>query len=227
MTGYDSPQGDEIKQLFTEIKNIAGRVSELERPTGTQRADALQQIRDLVNGIIAQTNISVSGNVTAGGTVSGGTVTSSGDIVSAGRGTFTGGITSADVRSRTVTVSYSAVYADGSGVLGANTSRVSVKQDFEPADASAEVDALLRVGMLRFRYVDAVDQLGDDAPVVLGSIVEYFARIPALAQYVFTDSEGVPLGIAWEQMVPALIATNQRQQSQIDSLSARLDAAGI
>jgi hypothetical protein len=68
--GYATAPGDAYDRLFTALLQIQRRLSELERPDGTQTAEALQQIRDIIDGIIGATNISVPGNISAGVQVS-------------------------------------------------------------------------------------------------------------------------------------------------------------
>jgi hypothetical protein len=192
-------------------------------------------------GLTSGGTVTATTTITAGGAVSGASLAASGAITgatlavsnsidavttihSAGRGTFDGGVTSADVRARTVTVGYSAVYADSSGIFGANTSSVHVKQDIETANAAAEVAALLRVALVRFRYIAAVDELGEAAPSELGSIVEYFATVPALKDYVFNGADGKPQGIRWEKISIPLIAVAQHHEARANAAEARLEA---
>lgn len=68
--GYPSAPGDEWDRLLELVRDIVRRLSELERPDGNQTAEALQQIRDILDGIIGATNISVPGNISAGVQVS-------------------------------------------------------------------------------------------------------------------------------------------------------------
>lgn len=52
------------------LNRHAAQLEEQGTPSGTQNAEALRQIRDLVNGIIGATNLSVPGNIFAGTQVS-------------------------------------------------------------------------------------------------------------------------------------------------------------
>lgn len=63
--GYGAPQSEETA-LRDTVLELQRRLRELEALDGSQIYDSLQQIRDLVNGIISQTNISVPGYLQAG-----------------------------------------------------------------------------------------------------------------------------------------------------------------
>lgn len=65
--GYPSAPGDEWERFFKEIAEIKRRLSEMERPDGSQTAQLVQQLFDLINGVLEQTDVNVSGNVLAGG----------------------------------------------------------------------------------------------------------------------------------------------------------------
>ncbi|MEO6116018.1 MAG: hypothetical protein ABIP33_06500 [Pseudolysinimonas sp.] len=55
--------------LVAELNDARKRLSELERPTGSQTAQALKQLQDLVAGLINPTSLSTTGDVNAGGNV--------------------------------------------------------------------------------------------------------------------------------------------------------------
>lgn len=77
-SGYAPGSSDDTGQREV-FEAIYRRLRELEALDGSQLFNAVQQIRDILNGIIGATNISVPGNVTAGGYISSG-----GDIVMGG-----------------------------------------------------------------------------------------------------------------------------------------------
>lgn len=220
--GYTPPIIGEFGELINELRMAKRRLDELERPTGTQVADALATLTDLVNGLLTQVNGVFSGYVDAGTT-----------IHSTGRGTFDGGVTSADVRARTITSGYAAAWVDAGGVFGCTTSSVRHKQDIRSVDMSPEVAAMYQAALIEFRYIVDVAENGDLAEWQIGSLAEYFESI-GLGRYVFHDIDGLVDGINYERLTIPLIAVvqdlNQRalaQQARIDSLEARLTAAGI
>jgi hypothetical protein len=62
--GIPTPGGNEA--LVAELSDMRKRLSELERPTGSQTAQALKKLTDLVNGLVNQTTINVTGTATIG-----------------------------------------------------------------------------------------------------------------------------------------------------------------
>lgn len=67
--GHTLPPVDGLDALRQQLRELARQVAELQRPDGTQNSDALQQLRDLVDGILAQTDINATGNANIGGTL--------------------------------------------------------------------------------------------------------------------------------------------------------------
>jgi hypothetical protein len=159
------------------------------------------------------------GAISTGGTVSAGTVSSSG-AVSGSTGTFPSGLSSLDVRSRVLTSGFANQYVDGSGQMGIVPSGIQYKQDIEPADTAAIVEALRTVALVRFRYIQAVEELGDAAPYLLGSIAQYFDAA-GLSEWVTLDADGEPDGIAWERLTIPLLAAFQSHDQRIAALEAR------
>jgi hypothetical protein len=87
VSDYDTPDPEgTLGTLRRIIEDMQRDIREIGRPSGTQTAGAVKKLQDLVDGLIAQTEVNVSGSVTAGGNVSAG-----------GTGTFNAGITSAGV----------------------------------------------------------------------------------------------------------------------------------
>lgn len=136
-------------------------------------------------------------------------------------------------RATPVTTSYVSAYLNSDGRLGATASSVVYKRDFIPADTADVVKAILAVSLIRFHYIEAVERLGDDAPVELGGIAEYFASV-GLSEYVFNNADGEPMGINYERLSIPLIAVVQQLHAdgkardiRMDKLEARLTAAGL
>ncbi len=214
--GYDvSPVEplDVLRLLFEELRD---KVRELERPTGTQLSQTVAKLQDLIDGILAQTSINVSGDVTAGGNIN-----------------VAGDIYTPHGRATPVTTSYVSAWLNGDGRLGATASSVVYKQDFSRPNTDPLVDALLAVSLVRFRYIQAVEELGDKAPWELGAIAEYFVAI-GLGEYVFNNADGEPQGINYERLTIPLIAVVQRlhadgreRAARIEALEKRLEAAGL
>jgi hypothetical protein len=183
--------------------------------------------------IAAGTDITAGGKVTATGEVKGGTVTSTGDVAAAGAVSgaslsVTGtasigdvltadtGMSSLDARNRVLVSSYGSVYADSTGRFGQSPSSRRFKQDITPTTIDPE--AVYAAELVTFRYIAAVEELGESAPVETGAIAEQFADC-GLGAFLVRDSEGVISGIAYEKLTVALIAT-------VQSLNERLTALG-
>lgn len=173
-------------------------------------------------GALSGTSVAVTGaataaSVTATGTGTFATVSTSGVATIGGVLTADAGMSSLDVRNTTVVTGRTAVWIDSSGRMGNSISSVFAKQDFAPADTSAKIEALLSLGLVDFRLIEAVKEQGDAAPVELGAIAEYVATTP-LAHTVFPDAEGAPQGINWVEMIPTMIATMQAMHARIVEL---------
>jgi len=177
--------------------------------------------------ISAGTTISAGGNISGGGFSTSGAIT--GNTVSA-NGVSTGSFSASGTstlgplncgwaRGHTVLSGYANAYWDGNGDAGVNVSSVVYKQDIVPADLSDEVQAILRMALVRFRYITAVDKYGEDAPIELGSLAEYVKSI-GLGEYVFYDLDGNVQGIAYERLTIPLIAVVQSLDARLKVLEA-------
>ena len=128
------------------------------------------------------------------------------------------GLASSGARANILTT-WIAAQLDPSGNLGIVSSSATVKQDFTPADMSPEVAGILQASMVEFRYIDHVEKYGDEAPVMLGSIAEYFPTI-GLGRYVSRNSDGEVDGIQYAELVKPLIATIQHLNARLKVLEA-------
>jgi len=178
--------------------------------------------------ISAGTTITATGTISGGGfstagAVSCGSVSTANITVSAnlsvGGSCTVGPINSTYARGHTVLSGYAVAYWDGNGDAGVNVSSVVYKQDITPADLSADVQAILRMALVRFRYIEAVEIYGDDAPIELGSLAEYVESI-GLGEYVFHDVDGNVQGIAYERLTIPLIAVVQSLDARLRALEA-------
>ncbi len=187
--------------------------------------------------ISAGSDITTQGNLNApNGALSIGGTANVGSVSSSGGGSFGGGlsatslglgssgtVTSTYARNNSVSSSYVAAYLNGDGRLLASASSHTIKQDFTPADVRPLVDALYRLALIRFRYIAAVEEHGDDAAEELGSIVEYVDRTPLrefVARRTNDDGDDVPFAINWERFTIPLVAA-------VQDLDRRLRAAGL
>lgn len=202
--GYVIPASDPIDQLMQRFRELERRLSETEAFTGAELFQTVQTLQDLVDGLLSQTDINATGNAEIGGT-----------IHSVGRGTFDGGITSADVNTRILSFSYDSVYIDGNNIFGLSPSSRRYKQDIVPADLDPNLFYLAEI--VNYRTIEAVEKSGEAAKVEIGGIAEQFHDI-GLGQFVRYDSEGRPDGITYERLTVGLIAVVQQLNNRIKQL---------
>ena len=155
-----------------------------------------------VTGLASSATSSTTGNAAVGGT------------------STLGPINSTYSRGHTVLSSYAVAYWDGNGDAGINISTVVSKQDITPADLAPEVQAILALALVNFRYIAAVEEHGDSAPVEIGAIAEYVEAM-GLGQWVFRDAEGAVQGISYERLTIPLIAVVQSLDKRLKALEAR------
>lgn len=215
--GYGTQSTDPFDQLFELLRTFGLRLAELERPTGSQTYQAVQKLTALVNGLLAQVNGIFSGFVTIGTTL---------DVV--GRSTLTGGVTSADVKSRTLSVSYDAVYIDVNNIMGKSPSALRFKQDLEKYNFDPNIIDLMQG--FTFRLIGAVEALGEAAPREHGYIADYLDAV-GLGMFVRRDEDGQFSGLAYERLVMVAIdslkdarRTIRSQQDEIAEMKTDLAA---
>jgi hypothetical protein len=220
----ETPWARWAQQAISDLQRDASRASQAvtnvnngQASTLTSLASQIVSVRGLQTGLAAQVAALV------GQPISTSTVTTTSDINVGGNINVTGFLISPAGRATTVVTSTASAWFDGTGKLGINPSTVAQKQDFEPADTSAEVAALLRMALIRFRRTELVNELGDAAPWELGSIAEYVAQT-ALVEATFNDEEGNVLGIEWSTLVKPLIATVQALDARVKALEASIVA---
>ncbi|HEY4267857.1 MAG TPA: hypothetical protein VGM94_06665 [Galbitalea sp.] len=189
---------DGLTKTISRFDSASARLDKLEQPDGNQLGQALAK----VNALISSLPSLITAALTAG-------------FHMTGRMTADGGITSIDVRGRTVLLSYASVYADVNGVFGAITSSRRGKQDI--VERATEAEPLMALVEYDFRRKDAVKKYGDLAPVEHGLMAEDVAEVAPWA--VFFDEEGNPEGIRYEMLSVALLGV-------VKSLDARLKALG-
>lgn len=225
MDRYPTPPGDSVQPIVDAILDLRRRARAGERPSGTQLASLVQQVQTQLATIDARVIAAVAQNsmttaaimaaIASPGAIAPTTVTASGNIKSTG-----GSLYSIVGHNTPVTSGYVGAWFDFDGRLGASASSIRFKQDIEPADPSAQVDALLHLALIRYRYVADVERNGDDAPWHLGSIAEYMQQT-ALSEWVPVGEDGEPLAINWEQMAIPIVATLQSLDARLKALEAK------
>jgi hypothetical protein len=72
-----------------------------------------------------------------------------------------------------------------------------------------------------FRYIGAVENLGDDAAVEWGLIAEEIDEL-GLSWLVDYDEDGLPAGVKYERLALLLTLGLQQQQESFDMIAARV-----
>jgi len=214
--GYPIIQPDELSQFKASLEGVARRLRELERPTGSQLNDTVQQLQDLVDGLIAQTNVNVSGNVTAGGNV---TATSGYFFTPAGY-------------AFDITYTRRASWLGNDGRVGWASSSAEAKTNIRDAD----IDPLkiLEIAARSFNYRAEIakrddpenEQYDPDYHVALefGAIAEELDAL-GLWQVVIYEDHQKPVGIHYELLGLLAIQAIRHVWTQQQKLSA--DVAAI
>jgi hypothetical protein len=134
---------------------------------------------------------------------------------------FGGLLDSNDTYANEITTTRRAMWMSSAGVFGYASSSRERKQDITGAEIN--VDAVLEIEPKFFRYISAVEELGDQAPIELGMIAEDL-HDAGLTQLVDYGKNGSIEGIHYSMYVTALQAVARHQATQIADLTARLEA---
>jgi hypothetical protein len=223
---YRPAPGEGLSPIVDKFKDAQRRMDRLETPSGTQLSSLVAQVKAAIVGINTQVASAIAAqsytkaqidsriaNPPAGSAVTG-------TISATGLATFNAGINSTDVRSRVVSSSIAAVWIDGTGRIGISSSSVNGKRDIAPVDLAEEVDALLKLALVEFRRDHDVEELGDDAPVEVGTIAEY-AEALGLNRFIYRDDQGAVQGVNYERLTIPLIATVQHLNERITALETK------
>lgn len=211
--GYETPDIDQLDALITRIRKAEEDIREIGRPTGSQVANALQTLQDLVKGLIAQVNGIFSGYVQAGGNISAG-----GNVL------VTGDVYTPHGRVTPVVTSYVAAYLDSVGRLGATPSARRFKRDRRAKEYSLEQIMLAQIVMYRLRAL--VGLMGQDAPFEVGVIAEQLVHA-GLSEFVVFGADGRPFSVAYERLSLLALSGVQQLYSRLLDVEQRLEEAGI
>ncbi|KAB1647466.1 tail fiber domain-containing protein [Pseudoclavibacter sp. CFCC 14310] len=242
------PAGD-LGDLRQMLRDLAQRLRELEKPSGSQFNQLVNRMLDIVNnidtivaGAIGRTSYSAAQIDSKDSSVlsqaksyadgAAGAREPAFSVLSPGKGgTGSGNSYNIDLGSTTRRASW----VSDAGVLGTALSSEKIKQDITPTSVT-EAD-LRAARIVDFRYIAAVEAQGDAAPVEVGVIAEQVeGHVPD--RMLYRDEEGAVVGfeyalsgvLAWRlgqivaDRVDALTATGTAQADLITDLSARIDA---
>jgi hypothetical protein len=216
--GYPIRQPDPLSQLAADLGRLASRVATLEKPSGTQTADALKQLTALVNNLATEIANVASSGATWTGPVADPT----------GVGISTGGPLSATasvkfpaVFSNPITTAFRVVYnGNGDGSLGFNLSSRRYKQDI--AGASLDVSLLAQLRVVTFRYIAAVEQFGDEAATEVGLIAEEVDELGLKWLVDYDPETGVPDGIKFDRLAVAALGLAEGLNGRVERIEAAL-----
>lgn len=192
--GYETPPVGDFAVLRAGLREVVRRLDVLERPTGTQTAEALRTLTELVEGLLEQTSLAVTNNITAGGTIT-------------GQGVVTGvaGINSVGAYNLDVTTlagSRRGAWWHQSGAAGYAPSTRERKQNIRSADFRPEQFMVIAPKVFEYRaQADIRDNPENPqhdpnyvVPLEVGLIAEDLIEA-GLGAFVFEDDEGRPAGI--------------------------------
>jgi hypothetical protein len=199
--GYPSGSQDDDQYLPAMLREVLRRLDELESLDGSQIYNTVQDLRNLIDGLLEQVDGNFSGTLTVGGTSTLAT------------------INSLTTYSRNVTGSgsYRVMYVNLDGSIGYVPSSRLVKTDITSAEV--DTDAILAIPLQHFRYKAAVEQMGDDAPLETGVIAETVDAL-GLGWLIDYSPDGAVEGFKYDRLALALLGV-------VQSMNARMEAAGI
>jgi hypothetical protein len=129
-----------------------------------------------------------------------------------------------DTRTRSTTGGL-AMFVAPNGTYHVGSSSRRYKTDIE--NYSVDIDKLLSMQPVTFRYKSEIEEVGDAAGYTTGFIAEDFDEA-GLTEYVVyskkEDGTEIPEGIQYEKLTVGLHSVISSQQSTIDSLIARIEA---
>jgi len=185
----------------------------------------------LLGGYAANVNTSSSTIVQryGGGSIEGFSFNATGGSIGAFRdtGTYTyigfgtaRVINATDVYSQAVS-SARTVLINSNLTLGTSTSSRRHKREITPL--AYDTADILKMEPVSYRYNEGHLEEGATYAVEVGLIAEDLADL-GFEEVIFRDKEGQPDGIAYEKLSVLLLKVCRDQQTQLDALSARLDA---
>jgi hypothetical protein len=132
---------------------------------------------------------------------------------------FGGLLDSNDTYNNDITTTRRAMWISSAGVFGYASSSRTKKQNIMPAEIN--VNSVLSVEPKLFRYIKAVEQFGDDAPIELGMIAEDL-HDAGLTHFVDYGPDGSVQGIHYSTYVVALQAVVRDQAARLAEIERRL-----
>lgn len=133
---------------------------------------------------------------------------------------FGGLLDSNDTYGNDITTTRRAMWISSLGVMGWASSSRTKKQDI--IAANLDPAAILSIEPKHFRYIKAVEEMGDEAPIEVGMIAEDLHEA-GLVSFVDYGADGDVEGIHYSTYVVALQVVVRDQAAKIAALTERLD----
>lgn len=203
--GYRPLPEDDLARLVQDIDKIRSDIRQLQMPTGTQIFEATAKLEQALDDIGTYVDAYLATGFTTGSMTATGNVTVNGVLKVPGA--YNNNLTGVG--------GYKAAYWGVDGQAGYVPSSLRFKRDVE--DAGIDTAALLEVEPVRYRYKEAVDNFGDDAPTEIGVIAEQVDGL-GLTWLVDYDDDGLPISVRYDRLSVGLLSVVQSLAQRISAL---------
>lgn len=205
-------------KLVSTLNEYGRRLRELEKPSGSQLTQAIQKVLDISANIDQTVAASINRNSYDRATIDAKCNAWNWGVLPPGRG---GTNTTNAYNNVFSTGSWRAVWALSDGTMGTAQSSRKVKQDFMMPDITLE--QMRSVDWTLYRFIDDVNQNGDDAAIHIGMIAEELDD-NGLGQFVEYNDDYEPVGINYPMLGVWAIHEAHLAHDRIDRLEERLKA---
>lgn len=205
-------------KLVSTLNEYGRRLRELEKPSGSQLTQAIQRVLDISENIDQTVAASINKNSYDRATIDAKCNAWNWGVLPPGRG----GTNTTNAYNNVFSAgSWRAVWALSDGTMGTAQSSRKVKQDFMMPDITLE--QMRSVDWTLYRFIDDVNQNGDDAAIHIGMIAEELDD-NGLGQFVEYNDDYEPVGINYPMLGVWAIHEAHLAHDRIDRLEERLKA---
>lgn len=203
-------------KLVSTLNEYGRRLRELEKPSGSQLTQAIQKVLDISANIDQTVAASINRNSYDRATIDAKCNAWNWGVLPPGRG----GTNTTNAYNNVFSAgSWRAVWALSDGTMGTAQSSRKVKQDFMMPDITLE--QMRSVDWTLYRFIDDVNQNGDDAAIHIGMIAEELDD-NGLGQFVEYNDDYEPVGINYPMLGVWAIHEAHLAHDRIDRLEERL-----
>ena len=205
-------------KLVSTLNEYGRRLRELEKPSGSQLTQAIQKVLDISANIDQTVAASINRNSYDRATIDAKCNAWNWGVLPPGRG----GTNTTNAYNNVFSAgSWRAVWALSDGTMGTAQSSRKVKQNFMMPDITLE--QMRSVDWTLYRFIDDVNQNGDDAAIHIGMIAEELDD-NGLGQFVEYNDDYEPVGINYPMLGVWAIHEAHLAHDRIDRLDERLKA---